>query len=184
MRSADTYPRTRDIGVYPPGTLCKECPNPVRAKGLCAGHWTKARRASKVAPVCKGDGCENVAIANGVCSTHIQRLKRNGTMSTTDFKGRTPGQRFWNKVRVTDTCWEWIGYVSTTGYGNFTLVSGGSPAPAHRWSYEFCVSTIPDGLHIDHLCYNKRCVNPDHLEPVTMQENLRRAREHYKALRQ
>lgn len=46
---------------------------------------------------------------------------------------------------------------------------------AHRWSYEFHVGPIPEGLDLDHLCRNRGCVNPDHLEPVTREENIRRA---------
>jgi hypothetical protein len=49
------------------------------------------------------------------------------------------------------------------------------PMMAHRASYEFHVGAIPDGLQIDHLCLNKACVNPAHMEPVTSQENTRRA---------
>jgi len=47
---------------------------------------------------------------------------------------------------------------------------------AHRWAYETCVGSINDGLQIDHLCRVRECVNPDHLQPVTHAENMRRAR--------
>lgn len=47
---------------------------------------------------------------------------------------------------------------------------------AHRWAYEFLVGEIPEGLTLDHLCRNKACVMPDHLEPVTQAENHRRYR--------
>ena len=65
------------------------------------------------------------------------------------------------------------------GYGQFEL-GGGSRQKrnrtyAHRFAYEQAKGAIPDGLEIDHLCRNRRCVNPDHLEAVTHQENQRRS---------
>lgn len=69
-----------------------------------------------------------------------------------------------------DFCWPWIG--GTERYGRFTL--HGRTYYAHRFSYEFYVGEIPEGLEVDHLCRNTRCVNPAHLEPVTHHENLMR----------
>lgn len=60
-----------------------------------------------------------------------------------------------------------------SGYGNFMLVKGRA-VPAHRFAYEECVGPIPPGMMIDHLCRVRRCVNPEHMEVVTNQENARR----------
>src|SRR6202030_118623 len=65
-------------------------------------------------------------------------------------------------------CWLWLGACNEFGYGKFGKVK------AHRFSYEREKGPIPDGLEIDHLCRNKSCVNPDHLEAVTHGENRRR----------
>ncbi len=83
--------------------------------------------------------------------------------------------RFWQKVEIGEGCWPWIGAVSKCGYGNFKLAGAdGKQVKAHRKVYEDLVGPIPEGLHIDHLCRNPRCVRPDHLEPVTCQTNILR----------
>lgn len=80
--------------------------------------------------------------------------------------------RFWASVEHTDTCWLWA-QRTRRGYGEFQ--ANGARVSAHRLSYELLVGPIPAGLHLDHLCRVRHCVNPDHLEPVTVTENNRRA---------
>lgn len=74
-------------------------------------------------------------------------------------------------------CWTWLGSLDRYGYGGFWVKEDGGwvKHKAHRVSYWLFVGPIPDGLQIDHLCRNRRCVNPAHLEPVTQQENARRS---------
>jgi hypothetical protein len=93
----------------------------------------------------------------------------------------TVAERFWSKVDKTADCWLWQGSKSN-GYGYFYL--NGKNTGAHRVAYEMLCGPIPDGLVLDHLCQAPACVNPDHLEPVTHQENIRRGpRERYGANR-
>lgn len=70
-------------------------------------------------------------------------------------------------------CWEFHGYIMPTGYGQ---VWDGvhRNALAHRAVFEAVVGPIPEGLHLDHICRNTICVNPEHLEPVTMKVNILR----------
>lgn len=86
----------------------------------------------------------------------------------------TPEQRFWAKVDKSSPteCWIWKAAKHRNGYGNFW--TGKRPMLAHRYAYTILVGPILTGLQIDHLCRNRACVNPAHMEPVTLQENLRR----------
>jgi len=80
-------------------------------------------------------------------------------------------ERFWSKVNKTNTCWIWTG-ASDKGYGRLKI--NGKSIGAHRISYELHKGIIPEGLQIDHLCRNRICVNYDHLEAVTLRENIQR----------
>lgn len=84
-----------------------------------------------------------------------------------------PEERFWKFVEIGD-CWLWTGSRVPLGYGQFNATTK-APTRAHRWAWEYLVGPIPEGMHLDHLCRNPPCVNPDHLEPVTPGENFRRS---------
>ena len=90
----------------------------------------------------------------------------------------TLSERFWARVDITDGCWLWTG-ASLRGYGKMwsgTYTPAGHPKTmhVHRYSYELHVGLIPEGMDLDHLCRNRLCVRPDHLQPVTRRENIAR----------
>lgn len=99
-------------------------------------------------------------------------------MTRTYISGGHEYDRFWayvNRDVLEDQCWEWTGALSD-GYGYFKRAVGLEPrmVKAHRYAYTYLLGEIPEGLVLDHLCRNRKCVNPLHLEPVTNEENILR----------
>lgn len=143
---------------YPNGCKVEDCGKPVKGRGLCNAHYLREQRHGN--PTAGG--------------TFRERI--NSDVPPQDRL------RFWNYIEVTETCWPWIGCRNREGYGHIGHHS------AHRLVYEALRGPIPRGLTIDHLCHthdlscaggksclHRRCVNPNHLEAVTLEENSRRA---------
>lgn len=88
---------------------------------------------------------------------------------------KTLRERFFEKIRINEEtgCWEWTASCQPTGYGQIN--DRGVMHYAHRLSYQIHKGPIPKGLTVDHLCFVRKCVNPDHLEAVTNAENISRA---------
>lgn len=77
--------------------------------------------------------------------------------------------RFWERVDTSGNCWVWTSALDKDGYGR--LWNDSRNIRAHRFAYEYFVGPIPSGFQIDHLCRNRACVNPAHLEVVTSRTN-------------
>lgn len=120
---------------------------------------------------CAVSECDKDVYVREWCQAHYTRWCRYGDPLRTKTRP-SPQQRFWAKVTKTDTCWIWGGAKTAGGYGVFN--SGEGNTVAHRFSWQAANGPVPEGLQIDHLCRNRACVNPAHLEPVTQQENIRR----------
>lgn len=145
-----------------------DCDAQVIAKGLCRRHYKRQARRMTPGP-CDVDGCENAkAATSGLCKSHVRLVGLYGTTSETVAMIVRIAN---GSAENANGCWVWQLSVSARGTG-YPLLGGGGYA--HRAAWEAYRGEIPEGLELDHLCRNSRCVNPYHLEPVTRDENLRR----------
>jgi hypothetical protein len=118
--------------------------------------------------------CARPNHGHGYCLPHLSRVRRWGD----PFAGQPPKfrplrERLLEKTRITASgCVEWTGAL-TQGYGKVKVDRRTQLAHIVHWRLER--GDVPEGLDLDHLCYNRACINLDHLEPVTRAENLRRA---------
>lgn len=82
-------------------------------------------------------------------------------------------ERFLNKIKILDSgCWKWISTITNQGYGQFWF--NGKQRSSHRFIYKYYHGEVNSSLVLDHLCRNRKCVNPEHLEQVSIKENILR----------
>lgn len=140
-----------------------------------SGKWKRVDRILQRDLPCVLDECEGLRVAKGYCDKHYRRWKKHGDPNKVETIIGDDLARFWSHVDIgTDGHWLWRAAVNEKGYGTWRL--RGATTLVHRFSYEHFVGKIPNGLQIDHLCRTPSCVNPDHLEPVTHDENQRRGK--------
>jgi len=160
------------------------CGKPVLGASMCSMHYSRqrrygdplyeTRRYEAQGAECAHGGCDAKPKRRGFCEKHASRDERHGTTEEPRVR------RFWAQVNKhgpvpayapeLGSCWLWTGYIHPkTGYGQFGVQA--KARLAHRVAYQYAVGPIPKGRHLDHLC---KVVRPDHLEPVTPRENIRR----------
>ena len=121
---------------------------------------------------CAVPDCARPVQCRGWCEMHYHRWYRTGSpLGRAGVKPIDRFDKYWVRVEGSG-CWAWTGGLDTSGYGIFSV--NGNSVGAHRWSYQHHVGPVPEGLELDHLCRVRRCVNPEHLEPVTSQVNTLR----------
>lgn len=133
--------------------------------------------------LCSVSACDTTVpiAAKGLCWTHYQRRRRFGsefikTQRVLKPKKVTrPRLPFWDRIDASGDCWIWTGAQAVAGYGHCTATAQYPTSFVHRRVWMELVGPIPQGLEIDHRCRNRLCCNPDHLEPVTHAENMRRS---------
>lgn len=135
-----------------------------------------ANQAKRPIRYCSVEGCERRNFGHGFCQMHYARWRRHGDPLVVD-ESRQPKplrERLLGRINIDPNtgCWIWRGFRKPDGYAR--VGRNGKLVYVHVASYEEFVGPVPEGLELDHLCRNPSCLNPDHLEPVTHAENIRR----------
>lgn len=123
--------------------------------------------------LCRGPMCNKPSVAKGLCSAHYKQMQRDGHLHVIE-ESKLPEDKFWKNIRKDreTECWVWTGTVDK-GYGRMYI--GNKAFQVHRWSYEQHKHTkLSKEDTLDHLCRNTLCCNPDHLEKVSLLENIER----------
>ena len=113
--------------------------------------------------LCSVKGCKRKHRALSYCSMHLQRFHKHGS-SCVDRPSRYDWSAKYEIDEITG-CWNWLGSIMKNGYGVDT---------PHRTMWKRERGPIPAKMTIDHLCRNRKCINPNHLEVVTQAENVQR----------
>lgn len=129
---------------------------------------------------CSVEGCGRPHSCRGLCHSHYMKLRQRGLPLPPPVRllGATTEEKLRRNHRVDPEtgCWRWTAAIDKEGYAQ--VRADGRRQKAHRVAYELWVGPIPDGLVLDHVtargCVHRDCINPDHLEPVTSEENVRR----------
>ncbi len=153
--------RCGTLGLCATATERQElCP---RSQSIVVAHTTRrngtrrsSRRFVRGEIMVKGGNVENARPIPTLRKKHLRRL--------------------WNKIKTPDACWEWDGYHNNCGYAN-TIILGAQNREylPHRLIFAWFKHDIPKGMTIDHLCNNRGCLNPDHMELATQAANVSRA---------
>lgn len=178
--SGSTMAKTCDCGCGQPTPIAKQTDRKlghIKGQHVRFIQWHHLRLLIPAKQPCTIDDCNRVQAARGWCSKHYSRWQNTG--SPTALRGhpvaaRPIRERLRERIDTTAAggCWLWTGTLTDKGYG--TVSYNAQTQYVHRLMYELERGTIPDGHEIDHLCRNRACCNPAHLEPVTGAENVRR----------
>lgn len=124
------------------------------------------------APGCAVEGCPKPHHSKGWCNKHLMRWKRTGQVEKARpwISDLTERMSFYTSRNVESGCLEWTGTLLANGYGYMSKTLSGTHAP-HRHAWVVANGPIPEGAWIDHICHNRRCVEPSHLRLADAVQN-------------
>ena len=165
--------------------LCgvRECVNPSHLEPVTQAENNR-RRPSKLTAEQRDEICQSteprgvVAEQYGVTPAYVYQLRGPMQPKVAQHVPDVDPKRLTYKLEdrgFSSECWAWTGTMLLSGYGAMGI--GQSKFRAHRVSYVYHRGSVPLDMDLDHLCEQRDCINPDHLEPVTHQENMKRWRE-------
>ena len=141
--------------------------------------WRRVRTVARE-KTCTVEWCDRSARARGLCGTHYNNYRRGEAFSRPQVRvvmGTVADTLdAWGRYVPATGCLEWT-RAKSSGYG--TITWGGATRYVHRLAYVEAYGGIPDGLSVDHMCGNRACFNPDHLNAVTHQQNLQHRKRSY-----
>ena len=159
----------------------KGCGKPHKAHGWCSAHYSRylrhgdplaggAARKTREIPDCSVAGCGQPSYGHGLCGMHLYRKTNNGDVGGAQrIRESDPEVSFLSKTRADGDCLVWTGSLNADGYGQIHV--GREKQRAHRYAWERERGPIPDGMQVDHACWNRACVKIDHLRLASTQEN-------------
>ena len=121
---------------------------------------------------CSIEGCATPAHSRTWCQKHYAKWSKYGDPLAGASHYSSPEESFAARTSRRGDCLEWTGAIGSGGYGNIRV--DGVNTLAHRYAWERVNGPIPEGMFLDHICYNRACVKVDHLQVATHAENVRR----------
>lgn len=157
------------------------CEKPAHARTWCSLHynrWLKhgdpsaaVRHKSPRRAVCNIDDCEAISSAKGYCGKHYRRWKTRGDANAeVRVRYAAPAEALAGRSRREAECLVWTGHINEDGYGRLSVK--GKLMLAHRYVWEQQHGPIPEGMEVDHTCWNRACIAPQHLRLATRQQNV------------
>lgn len=154
------------------------CKKPHLARGYCTTHYGRWKKHGDPLHVeerklsnrtCSIPGCDRKHMGRGWCIVHYGKWRKTGDPN---FQSPDDVERFFQKVSIDEKsgCWNWTASLNVHGYGRFFL--NGRVYGAHVAAEILFEEGVPEGYEVDHLCRNRRCCNPAHLDIVTHHENV------------